>query len=200
MSDWKFRRRQGLCSGCQVKFVDGTRHVSALRIVGEDLSREDHCLHCFGRLQDTSGVGAVDLFFWYTRHHEGKRALQLDLATLEQLFLTLEGRAEPRVRELRYVLCLLLLRKRRLKLDRILREAGGEAMVLHRPRRKETLKVFVFEFSPERLAALKGDLLALLEGAEPPAGEGAAAAGAEGDEGGPAELAAVAVAGPSEGE
>jgi len=163
MSEWKFGRRQGVCAACETRFADGVRHVSSLAIVGEDLRRADHCLACFARMG-----GADQLFWWHTRHHAGKRGLQLDLGTLEQLFLQLEGRAEPRVRELRYVLCLLLMRKRRVKLDRVVRGGEGEAMLVHRPRRKESLRVFVFDFVPERLEALKSDLLRLLEGAEPP--------------------------------
>ncbi|MDZ4772086.1 MAG: hypothetical protein SGI72_03025 [Planctomycetota bacterium] len=163
MSEWKYTRRQAQCAACTSAFQDGEKHVSALVFEGEDLRREDHCTTCFTR-RDNVG----DLFFWFTRHRVGKRALQLDLATLEALFLRLEGRPEPRIRELRYVLCLLLMRKRRLKLDRVVRgETDGEAMILHRPRRKEVLKVYVFDFSPERLDALKSDLLGLLEGAEP---------------------------------
>lgn len=163
MSEWKFTRRQAQCATCAAPFADRERHVSALVFEGEDLRREDHCARCF-----TGRSSVADLFFWYTRHTLGKQALQLDLATLEALFLKLEGRTEPRIRELRYVLCLLLLRKRRLRLDRVVRgELDGEAMILHRPRRKEVLKVFVFDFSPDRMEALKADLLALLEGAEP---------------------------------
>lgn len=168
MSEWKFTRRQAHCTTCTTPFTDGERHVSALVFEGDDLRREDHCTRCFGARDATD-----DLFFWYTRHWVGKRALQLDLVTLEALFLKLEGRTEPRIRELRYVLCLLLLRKRRLRLDRVVRgDADGEAMILHRPRRKEVLKVHVFDFSPARMEALKGDLLALLEGSEPSSAEG----------------------------
>jgi hypothetical protein len=163
MSEWKFTRRQVQCASCATAFQDGERHVSALVFEGEDLRREDHCTTCFARR-----TNPADLFYWYTRHAVGKRALQLDLATLEALFLRLEGRLEPRVRELRYVLCLLLMRKRRLRLDRVVRgQTDGEAMILHRPRRKEALRVHVFDFSPDRLEVLKSDLLALLEGAEP---------------------------------
>lgn len=164
MSEWNFRRRQAWCSACEAHFAEGDRYVSALSIQGDDLRREDHCLACW---QDHTG--AAELFFWFTRHLAGKQALQLDLGTLEQLFLQLEGRPEPRIRELRYVLCLLLMRKRRLKLDRVLRgtESEGESMHVHRPRRKETLRVFVFDFTPERMQELRLDLHDLMEGAEP---------------------------------
>jgi len=39
-------------------------------------------------------------------------------------------------------------------------------MLVHLPRRKESLLVWVYDFSPERMEALKGDLLALFEGAD----------------------------------
>jgi len=167
MTDWTFRRRQPECQACAKRFEEGERHASALSIVGEALAREDVCAGCWlGR------AGRDELFHWFTRHRAGKRGLQLDLATLEALFVRLEGRVEPRVREMRYLLALLLLRKRRIKVDRILREAEGEAMLVHRPRRKESFRVFVFDFSAERMQALRADLVLLLEGAEPSQREG----------------------------
>lgn len=183
MSDWTFRRRQGSCQGCEKPFAEGERHASSLAIVGEALAREDLCAGCWlGR------AGRDELFHWFTRHREGKRGLQLDLGTLETLFVRLEGRAEPRVREMRYLLALLLLRKRRIKVDRILREAEGEAMLVHRPRRKESFRVHVYDFTPERMQALRADLILLLEGAEPSGreseaapGSGSSAAGEPGD-------------------
>lgn len=185
MSEWKFTRRQVQCQSCETAFKDGERHVSAIVFEGEDLRREDHCTICFARRSNVS-----DLFFWFTRHAVGKRALELDLATLEALFLRLEGRTEPRIRELRYVLCLLLMRKRRLRLDRVARgERHGETMILHRPRRKETIQVHVFDFSPERLEVLKSDLLALLEGVEP---EGEARGSEETQEPGPQDALVLA--------
>lgn len=171
MSDWKFRRRQGSCGACEKPFAEDERHASVLSIAGDELRRDDLCAACWQARPEQG-----ELFFWFARHHAGRRGLQLDLGTLEQLFLRLEGRAEPRVRELRYLLALLLLRKRRLRIDRVLREADGEALLVHRPRRQEALRVHVFDFTAERMAALRADLVQLLEGAEPsPAGSEAPA-------------------------
>ena len=162
MSEWRFERRQGACRACARAFAEEERHASALVVRGEELVREDLCAACFAG-RDL----AQDVFYWFTRHRSNRRKLQLDLATLEQIFLHLEGRAEPRVREMRYVLCLLLMRKRRLKLERVLRRADGELMLVRRPRRKESLEVYVFDFAPERMAELRLGLLAIFEGAEP---------------------------------
>lgn len=166
MTDWKFRRRQGWCTRCSNPFAEGERHVSCLLVAADALAREDVCAACWSR-----GANGTELVFWFARHRAAKRGLQLDLGTLEQIFVQLESRTEPRVRELRYVLCLLLMRKRRVKLERVTRgaEDGGEAMIVRRPRRKEALVVHVFDLSADRLVELRNDLVRLLEGAEPAA-------------------------------
>jgi hypothetical protein len=133
-----------------------------LSIRGEELSRSDSCSACFQPSPERE-----NLFFWFTRmSSKEKRGLEFDLPTLEQLFLRLEGRTQTRIRQLRFVLCLILMRKRRLKLERVSRGEDGEALVVRQPRRQETWKVYVFDFSPERLASLQGELLQVFDGAD----------------------------------
>ena len=163
MAEWKITTRTPACSGCGRTFPEGERHVSALSLQGEELRRVDSCEACF-----RPEPGREDLFFWFTRTRAGRRrGLDFDLPTLEQLFLRLEGRSEKRIRELRYVLCLILMRKRRLKLQSVERGEEGEALVVRRPRRDEGWRVFVFDFSTERLEELRGELLRVFEGADP---------------------------------
>lgn len=69
-----------------------------------------------------------------------------------------------RLEQVRYLLALLLLRKRRLMLVRAVRRNDGEALVVRRPRRKDTLEVRAFELDPERMDALRGELVRLFEG------------------------------------
>ena len=101
----------------------------------------------------------------------------------------LEGRSERRLRELRYVLCLLLMRKRRLKIVRILRDAEGESMLVRRPRRQEQLRVFVFDFDAQRMGELREELLRVFDSDEGlaslSAGEAGEAEGQDEDEDGP---------------
>ena len=83
---------------------------------------------------------------------------------IERLFFQLEGRAEDKIRELRYLLCLMLMRKRRLKLVKVQRGKEGEAMLVRQPRRKQEWRVFVYDFEPERIEVLRGELASLLDG------------------------------------
>ena len=162
MAEWKIRRRHGECSRCQSTFEDGHRHASILRIDDEEtLVREDLCSECW-----EGGDASELLFWWFTRYQENKtKTLRLDLESLERLFLQLEGRKQEKVQELRYLVCLLLMRKRRLKLIRVERKKQGERLILRRPRRTEELAVWVVDFTPERMEEMRASLQQALEGA-----------------------------------
>lgn len=199
MSTWTFRRRHGACSRCEREFEAGEPHFSALAVEGEQLSRDDCCRACWRALGELpEAERPAWLFWWRTRHEVGKKkGLALNLEAIEALFLGLEGRAEVRLRELRYVLCLLLMRKRRLKIERIVRDAEGESMLVRRPRRQESLRVFVYDFEAERMAELREELRRVFDSDEGLAGlaAGSEAQGAgeaddpEPEDGGEADLA-----------
>ncbi len=139
--------------------------MSALVITETDLVREDRCLACW----DESDLDEADqLIWWATRHQpKKKRTFVLDLESLERVFLRLDGREEPQIRELRYVLCLLLMRKRRLKLERVLRGEDSEQLLVKRPKHEERYEVEVFDFGPERIDELRGQLAEVFEGFDP---------------------------------
>ncbi|NUP97959.1 MAG: hypothetical protein HUU28_17515 [Planctomycetaceae bacterium] len=162
MTEWKFTKRQPACRHCQRTFEDTEPHISALAVRGEEVAREDVCLACW-----KTQVSRGDLFWWRTRHEEGKkRGIALNLEALEALFTRLEGQAAGALAELRYVLCLVLMRKRKLKIERVERDADGEALIVSRPRRSELYRVAVFDFSPEKIDELRTRLQEVFEGAE----------------------------------
>ncbi len=205
MAQWKIRRRAGTCSACERPFEEGERLVSTLRVSQEGLERAECCVGwwegrsegsadencaqaCRQRAEQGSAATADDLFWWYSRHSANRRrTLQLDLESLERLFLELEGRREQPVRELRYVLCLLLMRKRRLKVVKIERDAEGETFVVRRPRHEQHYHVHVFDFTSERLDEVRVQLQSIFDGGEglggdPTAGAEEAAEPQVGDE------------------
>ncbi len=207
MVDWKISGRRGVCSACERPFEDGEAVISSLRVTAEGLERVDVCralweghpehargeacrAACAARTQgegQTQEVGEGALFWWAARHRLAKRrTIQLDLESLERLFDELEGHAELAVRELRYVLCLLLMRKRRLKVVKVERDAEGEFFVVKKPKREERYRVFAYDLGPDRLEEVRRRLQALFDG--DPVGGGLAPeeapeeAPAEGDE------------------
>jgi hypothetical protein len=172
MTDWKITKRQSACSACQHAFAEGELHFSSLLLRAELLMREDACTTCWRNRGATGGAAPAALVgesivWWRTRQRsDRRRAVALNLEALEALFVQLDGRTEVALRELRYVLCLILMRKRRLKMERIYRDASGEGMVVRRPRRDEAFEVAVFDFTPERIDELRTRLREVFEGVE----------------------------------
>lgn len=106
--------------------------------------------------------------FWWTTHHQAKppKTLQMDMDALQRLFLELGERSETKLRELRYVLCLLLMRKKRVKLERILRDDDGESFIVRRPKSEDRYTVEVFDFTLERMAEVREHLQAIFDGVD----------------------------------
>jgi len=162
MSDWKIHRREERCSACERAFDEGETFFSLLAFEGEGLRREDRCSACF----EAPSEEAQETVYWRTRHSPDRRArFAVDFEAIEELFLALEGRARGRLAELRYLLALLLMRKKRLKLIGVRRSSEGETLRLRRPRRTEELEVAVFDLDAERSASLKAELARVFEGA-----------------------------------
>jgi hypothetical protein len=160
VSEWRIHRREVLCGQCQKPFGEGEALYSLLFLDPERLRREDRCGSCFA--DPGAGEGVL---FWRTRHATDRaRRLAVDFDAIEELFLALESRKEPRCMELRYLLALLLLRKKRLKLVGVRRAETGETMCVRRPRRTEEFEVGVYELDGERALSLKADLARIFEG------------------------------------
>jgi len=162
MADWKITKKVEGCARCDHDFEEGERHFSLLMFDAELLGRENRCGPCFTEDLELP----PELVFWRTRRHiKPKRGLAVDFDSIEKLFLALEGREEPRLAELRFLLSLLLMRKRRIKMVRVKRTEGAEYMICRRPRREDLFHVQVFDLTSERAAQLKAELERIFEGA-----------------------------------
>jgi hypothetical protein len=182
-ASWSYGRRHPSCVDCEREFVDGEAHFSLLEISAEaDLARVDVCEACWGRRSPEEGS-----IWWRARRREAKKqGLAIDMEALEAIFHQLADKTEERHRELRYVLCLLLMRKRRLLMNRAVRRSGGEFLLVRRPRRKDEIAVEVFDLAADRLDEIRSSLQRLFEGEglDPEALGGDAAEGGDADCGG----------------
>ena len=162
MSDWKLGRRRGGCSDCERDFLDGEPHHSILVIEAAEIGRVDVCRECFGGREIEDSV-----LWWRTKHRvQEKQGVQLDLESIQALFGALGEREETGWLELRYLLCLILMRKRRLKVTGVKREGDAEFFVVKKPRVEGEERVRVFDFTPERQSQLRETLAAIFEGAD----------------------------------
>ncbi len=165
MSIWKLGRRNAACVECEHEFEDGEALFSTIAFEGESIERRDVCQRCWNARSEPPDNG----LWWRSRRHIQKKAgLAVDLEGLEQIFAALAGRQETRHLELRYLIALLLLRKRRLILVRAYVLEGSELLAVRKPRRTDEIAVQVFDFSPQRMEELRADLGRLFEGQELP--------------------------------
>lgn len=120
------------CRACQREFAVGEEYFSAVAETPEEnrLSRHDFCPACW------RPDGEVYFSFWRTRVPEPeapvRRGPRVDLARLMPLFERLADAPDEAAGRFRYVLALVLMRKRRLKIVESRRLAGGrgEELVL----------------------------------------------------------------------
>ena len=134
--EYKISASSRLCQACARQFGVGDEYYSAVvEVEGEQVfARHDFCPDCWK-------PDAAEYFsFWKTRVPEPeqprRRGPQLvDLGRLMQLFEHLDDAQEDHALRFRYVLALVLMRKRRLKVVSSRRLAGGrgEELTLREP-------------------------------------------------------------------
>ena len=135
--DFKISKTQGVCAQCEQILEPGDEIYALVRADAEELEREDYHLKCFFNngstaietkasdiaTQETLIANQLDdpkvLGLWRTHipHPEEKKKLLIDNALLINFFERLEGHSEPAKLKFRYVLTLILMRKRLLNYE-----------------------------------------------------------------------------------
>ena len=175
MADWALHRRQGACAACQRGFAEGEAVFSMLRADGEELQRGDLCAECFDRRDQ-----AQDLIWWRTTHRDKRGGVRIDFDLVLALFEKLAERPGEGLRDLRFLLALLLVRHRKLRLTGVRVRGKREFLQLRKPRTRREHEAEVRDLDPERRAELtrvlgelmdptaEGGLAELLEAVENP--------------------------------
>jgi hypothetical protein len=184
-TNWKFARRARACATCGRGFEEGEPHYSLLRLEA-GIARLDRCVACF-----RDAPASPEEFFWRTRFaRDPRRRVAIDVEALREAFTRLtpvEANAG-----LRYLVALLLLRKRALRLVETRRGEGDQPdrLILSPGKGSEVrIEVVVPAMSAEGLESLRTELRALLgiEEVEPRGDAGEPGGGEVGEIGGTSE-------------
>jgi hypothetical protein len=115
VNDWKIARKGSACAGCQAEFRPGTVFISAIYEsepgAESTFDRVDTCPECFEKEE------RAPFSRWFTTHPKkvtDQPLLDLDMARDFLLRLAREG--NPERHTLMFILALLLMRKRKVKL------------------------------------------------------------------------------------
>jgi len=162
--DWNITKSLHHCTSCGKEFAEEQTYYSALFDTGPEFERKDFCPECWAA-EDTPQRGRA-FSFWKTevpRADEPKKVF-VDDSVIFDFFKRLAAEEhEPVKRNFRYILGLMLMRKKALKFKDVVREDGKEYLVLRRSRTKEEHRVLNPELTDEEAEQVKNELTKRLE-------------------------------------
>jgi len=152
--DYEVQRCTRLCAATGRPLAEGEEVFSALVAEGRDVVRRDYAAEAW------SGPPERAIGWWKSRLPtvETRRSRMAPSEVLLQLFRELEGIADQQ--DLRYVLALLLIRRRVLKSEE--HEGDQGELTLYCPRDETTHRVHSKEPGPDRIAEIQAELSRLL--------------------------------------
>ncbi|MHC4440057.1 MAG: hypothetical protein ACYS3S_22100 [Planctomycetota bacterium] len=158
MSEWEITKSLGQCSGTERKIEYGEEYFAALVETGEGLQRRDFCAEYW---EDQK----PEVFcYWKTRLPEQgqKKQLFVDDQMLMAFFERLEKETEQEKVNFRFVLALILMRKRILKYDETKNVDDQEIWCLRIVGEKQIVEVInphLDEDQIEQLSSQIGEIL-----------------------------------------
>jgi len=168
--DYQIESSRRTCHVCGRQFEPAEEYVSGLMEVERDeahphgLSRLDYC----GEHWPADRTGW--LAFWRTRVPEPEEPVRkrfvIDEARMLDVLFRLDGTEDAVKLDLRYVIGLILIRKRRLKLTGTRRRGGRSLMLVRKSRSKEIFELEDRRLSDEAVVAVSREIGSLLDLAE----------------------------------
>ena len=145
--DWPIVRGEKRCASCDKEFDYEENYWSALYDRGTEFQRLDFCTTCWQG--DTSEMFS----FWATRvpPKEEKRKLLVDDDVLMDFFQRLEGATDELKINFRYILSLVLMRRRLLKFADVRRTDDGEFLVMRMGAEKTEYEVLNPQLDEEKI-------------------------------------------------
>ncbi len=166
LADLKMPRRSDACQACGHAFGGGDRLQALLFEISAGYERRDFCIDC-----TPPELAAAALATWKTRRpaEVSRKAVPIDREAIHAFFQRLEEDQAPEKRQFRFVLSLLLWRKRVLKLDQADATPEGEVWRFSTVRGDKTYSVARPALDEDQLDQLSQQLEALLAGGALPA-------------------------------
>ena len=158
MSEWDIKRPIGQCCGTGETIDEGAEYYAALVETPEGLERRDFCEEFW---QENKPVVYC---YWKTKFvpAQQKRQLFIDEDMLMAFFERLEADSDSERVNFRFVLALVLMRKRRLKYDSSRTEGDNEIWLLRVTGEKRIVQVVnprLTEQEIEQLSCQLGEIL-----------------------------------------
>ncbi len=157
--EWKIIPGKEQCTACGYGFESGDSYYSLLKIDEAEVVREDRCTKCF------EPHAHEDSIFWRTKMvekaAEGRKIV--DFGVLRELFFKMVSHDGGGFVSMAYLIGLVLIRKRYLRLVDFVTVENRDVMRVQRRRGEPTFDVEVPLIDAEKIAQLKEKLSSLMK-------------------------------------
>jgi len=159
MDEWEINKPLGQCCGTGRKIDYGEEYFGALVETGEGLQRQDFCADYWEKEKPNV------FCYWKTRlpHPNQKKQIFVDDEMLLAFFERLGKETEQEKVNFRFVLALILMRKRRLKYDATRVEDGNEIWRLRIVSEKQIVEVINPHLDEEQIEQLSSQIGQILQ-------------------------------------
>lgn len=160
MLDFEVHSRSRKCAKTQRPFEPGEEFFSALVARGSQVVRLDYAAEAW------EGPPEKAIGWWKSQVPDAKahRAQWAPNEVMLHYFEELEG--NPEKADTRYILALLMVRRRVLRMEEGIDGAPADELELHCAKNEQTYRVPVAQPTPERVQAIQEELAELLLGGE----------------------------------
>ena len=163
--DYDIAKMAGACTKCGRVLDEGEAYVAALAERGEDLERQDWCLACWDHNGGDESAGWYGQWRTSVPVRQQKKRLFVDHAMLLNLFHRLQDDPMPVRVSFRFVLALVLMRKKLLVYESSARDdADREVWTMRQKGADQTFEVVNPQLDADKIAEVSGQLSEILQG------------------------------------
>ena len=164
--EYNINKTLGRCHLCQKELLAGEEFVAAVTEEGEELRRDDYCAGCWDAAQKEQSLDEKALAVWRTvvPPPAQKKKTFVDDELIINFFERLADADDQVKLGFRYVLALVLMRKRLLVYDRMEKQDSKEIWQMHLRGTEQVHKVIDPKMDEATIAEVSSQLGQILEG------------------------------------
>jgi hypothetical protein len=161
--EFNIARSSGCCLLCDKELQPGENYTATLREADEDFFREDFCLNCWQGQKDQVGSDVFGIWLSEVPQPRQKKKLLVDNEVLLNFFRRLEDTQDPQRIRFRYVLTLILMRKKILSYEGCKTSEGVETWQMRHRGTSDTYQVIDPKLTEDEISSLSEQLNDILE-------------------------------------
>lgn len=162
--EYNISKPSGRCRKCDRPLEPKEEFVATVREVGEELTREDFCLACWEGHDHKEGQDIFGVWHAHIPQPQEKKKILVNDEVIITFFERLEAADDPVKLGFRYVLALVLMRKKLLVYDRMERREGQEIWLMRFRGSDKVHRVVDPRLDEEKIAEVSQSLGAIMEG------------------------------------